>query len=162
MNNKLLVYFSYTGNTKIIANKILEKLNCDVLGLQPKEKYSENYQEVVDEYQSNESDKRVCELEPYSVDLDHYDTVIIGNPVWWYTITPVIRTFLKQHSLRDKTVIPFATNAGWLGRTFKEIKELCVDSNVKNEMNIVFTENYAQHKLKTPSSKIDGWLKSIY
>lgn len=162
MSDKLLVYFSYTGNTKIIADKILEKLNCDVLELQPKEKYSENYQEVVDEYQSNESDKRVCELEPYNVDLDNYDTVIIGSPVWWYTITPVIRTFLKQHSLRDKTVIPFATNAGWLGRTFKEIKELCVDSNVKSEMNIVFTENYAEHKLKTPSSEIDEWIKTIY
>lgn len=161
MNNKLLVYFSYTGNTKIIAKYIFDKLNCDVLELHPKDKYSENYQEVVDEYQNNENGKRICELMPYSVDLNKYDTLIIGSPVWWYTITPVIRTFLKQHSLECKTIIPFATNAGWLGRTFKEIKELCPDSNVKNEMNIVFTENYAEHKLKTPSSEIDSWLRSI-
>ena len=99
MNNKLLVYFSYTGNTKIIAKYIFDKLNCDVLELHPKDKYSENYQEVVDEYQNNENGKRICELMPYSVDLNKYDTLIIGSPVWWYTITPVIRTFLKQHSL---------------------------------------------------------------
>lgn len=139
----------------------MKKLNCDVLELHPKEKYSENYQEVVDEYQSNKSDKKICELMPYSVDLDKYDTIIIGSPVWWYTITPVIRTFLKKHSLEGKTVIPFATNAGWVGRTFKEIKELCPNSNVKNEMNIVFTENYTEHKLKTPNSEIDEWLKRI-
>ena len=162
MSNKLLVYFSYTGNTRIIAKYILEKLNCDVLELHPKDKYLENYQEVVDEYQSNESGKKICELMPYSVDLSKYDTLIIGSSVWWYTITPVIRIFLKQNSLAGKTVIPFATNAGWIGKTFKEVKELCSDSDVKNEMNIIFTENYAEHKLKTSSSEIDKWLKSIY
>ena len=98
---------------------------------------------------------------PYSVDLSKYDTIIIGSPVWWYTITPVIRTFLKQHSLEGKTIIPFETNAGWLGKTFKEIKELYPNSNVKSGMNIVFTENYAEHKLKTPSLEIDEWLKNI-
>lgn len=53
------------------------------------------------------------------------------------------------------------TNAGWIGKSFKEIKELCPDSIVKNEMNIVFTENHAKHKLKTPTSEIDKWIKSI-
>ncbi len=82
MNNKFLVYFSFTGNTKMIAEQISKELNCNMLELRPKEKYSENYQEVVDEYQSNESDKKTCELMPYSVDLNKYDTIIIGSPVW--------------------------------------------------------------------------------
>lgn len=161
MSNKLLVYFSYTGNTKIIAEQILKELDCDVPELFPKEKYSENYQEVVDEYQNNENGQRICELMPYSVDLNKYDTIIIGSPVWWYTITPVVRTFLKQNSLAGKKIVPFITNAGWIGKSFKEIKELCPDSIVKNEMNIVFTENHAEHKLKTPTSEIDKWIKSI-
>ena len=42
--------------------------------------------------------------------------------MWWYTIAPVVRTFLKENDLTGKTIIPFATNAGWLGRTFKEIE----------------------------------------
>ena len=95
-----------------------------MLELHPKEKYSDNYQEVVDEYQNNEEGKKVCELMPYSIDLNRYDTLIIGSPVWWYTITPAIRTFLRQNSLVDKTVIPFATNAGWVGRTFKRNKRV--------------------------------------
>lgn len=161
MSNKLLVYFSYTGNTKIIAEQILKELDCDVPELFPKEKYSENYQEVVDEYQNNENGQRICELMPYSVDLNKYDMIIIGSPVWWYTITPVVRTFLKQNSLAGKKIVPFMTNAGWIGKSFKEIKELCPDSIVKNEMNIVFTENHAEHKLKTPTSEIDKWIKSI-
>ena len=113
MSNKLLVYFSYTGNTKIIAEQILKELDCDVTELFPKEKYSENYQEVVDEYQNNETGQRICELMPYSVDLNKYDTIIIGSPVWWYTITPVVRTFLKQNSLAGKKLFPsWQTQAG--------------------------------------------------
>ena len=161
MSSKLLVYFSYTGNTRVIAEYISKKLDCDVLELYPKEEYSKNYQEVVDEYQNNENGSRTCELLPYSVDLNKYDTIIVGSPVWWYTITPVIRTFLKNSSLAGKTIIPFATNAGWVGKSFKEIKDLCPDSNVKNEMNIVFTENHTEHQLKTSYSEIDEWIKNI-
>ena len=72
---------------------------------------------------------------------------------------PAIRTFLTQNNLDGKTIIPFATNAGWLGRTFNEIKKLCPNSNIKNEMNIVF-ESYSD-KLKTDESEIDNWIDKI-
>ncbi|MDD3303353.1 MAG: flavodoxin [Clostridia bacterium] len=161
MNNSLLVYFSYNGNTKMIADYILNKINCDVLELKPKIKYSDDYQSVVDEYQNNETAKSTTKLEDYKIDIDKYEKVIIGSPVWWYTITPVIRTFLKDNDLSGKTIITFATNAGWLGRTFKEIKELCPNSTIKNEMNIVFTTNHKEHKLKTEYKEIDEWIEKI-
>jgi len=78
--------------------------------------------------------------------------------VWWYTIAPVIRTFLKQNDLSGKTIKPFATNAGLLGQTFKEIKKLCPNSNVKEGMNIVFTEDYNKNELVTPIDEIDNWI----
>ena len=84
--------------------------------------------------------------------------MMIGSPVWWYTIAPVIRTFLKQNDLSGKTIKPFATNAGWLGQTFKEIKKLCPNSNVKEGMNIVFTEDYNKNELVTPIDEIDNWI----
>lgn len=95
------------------------------------------------------------------MDLSKYDEIIIGSPVWWYTITPVVRTFLKENDLSGKTIIPFATNAGWLGRTFKEIKSLCPNSTVKNEMNIVFTEDYRENQLVTSPDEIDNWINSL-
>ena len=51
---------------------------------------------------------------------------------WWYRPCPAIRTFLTESNLDGKTIIPFATNAGWLGRTFNEIKKLCPNSNIQN------------------------------
>ena len=54
---------------------------------------------------------------------------------------------------------PFATNAGWLGRTFKEIKDLCPNSNVENGMNIVF-ESYSDNLVTSPD-EIDNWIESL-
>lgn len=140
MDNKrrIIIYHSYSGHTKMIANIIKKKLDCDVLELEPKYEFSSDYDEVVKEYQNNQKDKSTVVIKDININLDNYDEIIIGSPVWWYSITPVVREFLKENNLEGKTVIPFATNAGWLGGTFKEIEELCKNSSVTNEMNIVF------------------------
>ena len=135
---KIVIYHSYSGHTKMIANIIKKKIDCDVLELEPKYEFSSDYDEVVKEYQNNEKDKSTVVIKDININLDNYDEIIIGSPVWWYSITPVVREFLKENNLEGKTVIPFATNAGWLGRTFKEIEELCKNSSVTNEMNILF------------------------
>lgn len=158
-SKKLVVYYSYTGNTKMIAENIQKKLGCDILEIKPVIPYSTDYQTVVDEEQNNESAKKTPEIEKIDVDLNNYDEIIIGSPVWWYTIAPVIRTFLKENDLSGKTIIPFATNAGWLGRTFKEIKDLCPNSNVENEMNIVF-EGYSDNLVTSPD-ELDNWLETL-
>lgn len=155
----LLVYYSYTGNTKIIADMIKEKLDCDVAQLKPKTPFlEEDYQAIVDKYQSNESSKECVEIENIDVDLSNYDKVIIGTPVWWYTITPVLREFLKNNDLRSKEVYAFATNAGWLGITFKEIESYC---NVKKELNIQFAEDYREHKCLTSNDEINEFIDLI-
>lgn len=157
--NKLIVYFSYTNNTRTIANKIKEKLNCDILEIKTVIPYSEDYQSVVDDEQNSEASNHLPEIQEINVDLDKYDEIILGTPVWWYRPVPAIRTFLNQNNLSGKTIIPFATNAGWLGKTFKEIKTLCPNSRVENELNIVF-ESYSD-KLVTPEKEIDKWIDSL-
>ena len=159
MNKKLIVYFSYTGNTRKIANMIKNKLNCDILELKPVEPYSTDYQKVVDEEQNLEGSNHLRKYQDINVNLNDYDTIILGTPVWWYRETPVIRTFLKENDLSSKTIIPCATNAGWLGKTFIEIKKLCQNSKVESEMNIVF-ESYS-NELVTSKSDIDKWINDI-
>ncbi len=98
-------------------------------------------------------------IKDININLDNYDEIIIGSPVWWYSITPVVREFLKENNLEGKTVIPFATNAGWLGGTFKEIEELCKNSSVTNEMNIVFG-SYSDD-LVTSMDEINNWINTL-
>ena len=160
-NKKLVVYFSYTNHTKIIAEDIQKKLGCDILEIKPVKEYSKNYDLVVDEEQNNESSKKTPEIQKINVDLEKYDEIIVGTPVWWYTMAPVIRTFFKENDLANKKIIPFATNAGWIGRTFQDIKKLCPNSTVEKEMNIVFTENYKENSLVTPNKEIENWINTL-
>lgn len=158
-NKKLVVFFSYTGNTKKIAESIQKKLNCDILEIKPVKPYSTDYQTVVDEEQNNESSKKKPEIQSIDKDLSKYDEIIVGSPVWWYTIAPVIRTFLTKYDLTGKTIKPFATNAGWLGRTFQEIEKLCPNSKVEKGMNIVF-ESYSDNLVTSPD-EIDKWIEQL-
>ena len=157
--SKLIVYFTYTGNTKIIADKIKEKLNCDILEIKTVTPYSEDYDTVVNDEQNSEASNHLPEIKDINIDLSHYDEIILGTPVWWYRPVPAIRTFLSQNNLSGKIIKPFATNAGWLGRTFNEIKALCPDSTVYEGMNIVF-ESYSD-KLVTREQDITNWIDTL-
>lgn len=158
---KLVVYFSYTGHTKYIAEMIKEKLNCDILEIKPVKEYSKDYNQVVSEEQSNEISNKKPKIQSIDKDLSKYDEIIIGSPVWWYTIAPVIRTFLSENDLTGKVIKPFATNAGWLGQTFKEIQKLCPNSKLEKGMNIVFTEDYSENKLVTSLDEINDWINQL-
>ena len=159
VKNKLLVYFSYTGNTKMIANKIKEKLNCDILEIKTVIPYSEDYDTVVNDEQNSEASNHLPEIQDIGIDLSKYDEIILGTPVWWYRPVPAIRTFLKQNDLSGKTIKHFATNAGWLGKTFEEIRALCPNSEICEGMNIVF-ESYSD-KLVTKEQDIENWIKTL-
>ena len=154
---KIVVYFSYSGNTKMIAKKISTALGCDTLKIKTVKPYSADYNTVVNEEEGLAKSDKTPEIEKINVNLADYDTVIIGTPTWWYRPAPAIRAFLKENDLSGKTVIPFATNAGWAGNTLKEIKALCPNSNVVNEKNIVFNSN----RLKTSEKEVNNWVKSL-
>lgn len=156
----IVIYYRYGKHTKMIAERIKEKIGCEILEIQPKIPYSTDYQTVVDETEDNLESRKTPEIKDIEIDLNEYNKVILGTPVWWYTITPPIRTFLTKYDLSGKTVIPFATNAGWLGSTFDEIKELC-KSKVMNEMSIKFTTDHSENKLVTKEQEIENWINKI-
>lgn len=79
---KLVVYYSYTGNTKKIALNIANTLSCDILELEPKVPFSTDYQEVVDEYQNNSISNKEVEIKDITLNLEAYDEIIVGTPVW--------------------------------------------------------------------------------
>lgn len=93
-SNKLIVYFSYTGNTRMIAEKIKDRLGCDILELKPVVPYSDDYDSVVNDEHNSERSNHIPEIEKINVDLSKYDEIILGTPVWWYRPVPVIRAFL--------------------------------------------------------------------
>lgn len=138
----------------MIVDKIREKLDCDILKIEAVVPYSTDYDTVVNDEQNSERSNFLPEIKDININLDNYDEIILGTPVWCYRPSPAIRSFLTKYDLSGKTVIPFATNSGWLGKTFIRIKNISPNSNIKNNMNIVF-ESYSDN-LVTNEDEIDN------
>ena len=73
----------------------------------------------------------------------------------------ILHILMHLGSWIHKKIIPFATNAGWLGHTFEEIQKLCPNSKVENGMNIVYTEDYRENQLVTSPDEIDNWIQKL-
>ena len=137
----LIVYYSYTNNTEKVAKRIAELKKYDILKLEPLVDYSTDYQKVVDEEEAKMDSEEIVELKPLNVDLNQYDRIILGTPVWWYTMAPVVRSFLSGNNLNGKKVIAFITNGGWIGHTVEDIKKYC---EIENYINLKFNSDKIQ------------------
>ncbi len=81
MTDTLIIYYSFTGNAKKIANYVKEKKNADILELEPKAPFSSSYDEVVDEWQNNDI-KRDVEIKDVNVDLSKYKNIVLITCTW--------------------------------------------------------------------------------
>ena len=153
----IIVYFSYMGNTKKIAEMIHDKIGGDIVRVETIVPYGEDYNQVVNQGEDEVNHGFMPEIKPLDISIENYDIVILGTPVWWYTFAPAIKTFITNNDLSRKKIYPFVTNGGWIGHTFKDIKNACVDSVVEKGINIRFDATH----LCTPISEIEKWIDRI-
>ena len=100
----IVIYYSYLGNIKGIAEKIQKETGADIARIETVVPYEGDYNKVVDQ-EHDEVNRGYCpEIKPLDVNLADYDTVILGTPVWWYTFAPAMHTFLKSQDWSGKTV----------------------------------------------------------
>ena len=157
MSRKAIVYYSYSNNTKKIVDEIIKSVKADVYEIKPIIPYPDDYELLVKQEEHKQGKEEVVEIEDLKINLKDYDTIILGTPVWWYTMSSPIRSFLKNNDFTGKTIIPFATNGGWVGTTFEDIKKYAPGATIKNEMNIRFDGG----KLETSLVGITDWIDSI-
>lgn len=115
MSNVLVTYFSASGTTKSIAEKIADENGYDIFEIEPVEPYSsEDLDWTNKESRSTVemNDKKFRPPIKQSIDVSSYDTVVIGFPVWWYTAPTIINTFIESVDLKGKTIKVFCTSGG--------------------------------------------------
>lgn len=157
MNKKLILYFSYTGNTKYIAKLIQRNIEADICEIKVEKPYSEDYNLVVEQAKQEVNSQFLPTIKPLNIDFHKYTTIFLGTPVWWYTFAPAINTAFQQIDLTNKTIIPFITNGGWIGHTVKDIEKRCLHSIVRNPITIRFDKDI----LVTPINEIKNWIEKI-
>lgn len=116
MSKVLVTYFSASGVTAKTANKLAKEVDGDVFEIEPKEKYTSADLNWMDKksrssVEMNDPASRP-EIAKQVENMDMYDTVLVGFPIWWYVEPKIIDTFLDSYDFSGKTVIPFATSGG--------------------------------------------------
>lgn len=161
MTDTLIIYYSYTGNSEKIAYYVKDKLNADILKLEPKIPFSSDYDEVVQEWQNNEI-KRDVDIKEINIDLSKYKKIVLITCTWWYGISPVMKKFLKDYDLSNKDILVASSNAGWIGHSFKDYQTLLPNSNIKGELDLVFSSNENERdQMLTSEEEIDDWIKKL-
>ena len=109
----LVVYFSRSGNTRVVAGLLQRSLGADLFEVQPKVPYPQDYLATVEEAPQERDGGRARALASSVIDIARYDTIYLGFPIWGETAPPVIRGFLSSHDLSGKDLIPFITHGGY-------------------------------------------------
>lgn len=132
----LVVYYSITGNTKEVAQKIKEVTGADIFEIQTFQTYPSNYKELTDQAKKEIQDGYKPDLKN-DIDTNQYDVIFIGSPCWWSTYAPAVSTFLANHNLAGKTIVPFMTHGGsGLGRSVSDMKKAAPNSTVLDGLAI--------------------------
>ena len=125
MSKTLVAYFSATGTTKAVAERLAKAANADLYEITPVERYTDADLDWHNKKSRSSVEMDDLKSRPAIVgkvkNIESYDVVYVGFPIWWYTAPTIINTFIESNNLKGKTVIPFATSGG------STIRKSCAD-----------------------------------
>lgn len=130
MNRKLVAYFSASGVTAKVAETLSETIGADLFAIEPKVPYTKADLEWMDKSSRSTLEMKDPASRPEIArvrdNMEEYDTVFVGFPIWWYVAPTIINTFLESYDLTGKTIIPFATSGGsGMGKTNEKLLPSC-------------------------------------
>lgn len=130
MSKKLVAYFSASGVTKNAAQRLAQAAGADLFEIRPAVPYTNADLDWTNKNSRSSVEMRDPASRPEIAErldnMDAYDTVFVGFPIWWYVAPTIINTFLESYDFSGKTIIPFATSGGsGFGKTIEVLQPLC-------------------------------------
>ncbi|RAI15796.1 MAG: flavodoxin [Candidatus Melainabacteria bacterium] len=158
MTNKriLIAYFSWSGNTKYIAEKIHNTTGGDMFRIETVASYPEDYNETAYGIAKKQHEEGTKPELKDNGDVSGYDVIFVGTPAWWYEMAPAVKTFLTENNFEGKTIVPFITHGGGGKYTIAEdIGKLAKGAKVLKPFVV------ANRGGSNVQSDIDNWLKDL-
>lgn len=137
MSRKLVAYFSASGVTAKVAEKLSEAIGADLYAIEPEVPYTKADLDWMDKKSRSTIEMNNPASRPAITgkrdNMNDYDTVFVGFPIWWYVAPTIINTFLESYDLTDRTIIPFATSGGSdMGKTNEKLLPSCKGAKLLN------------------------------
>lgn len=146
----LVVYYSLTGNTKFIASQISNELNADIEEVKPIKDLDPNSGSKYFWGGMKATMKSKPDLEELVYNPSEYDLIIIGTPVWAWTLSPAIRAYCKKFDFGNKLIALFTSSSGNGIKAMSRFKEFMKNSTIIGENRFCdpLTNNPVQAKQK--------------
>ena len=137
MSRKLVAYFSASGVTAKVAETLSEAIGADLYAIEPEVPYTKADLDWMDKKSRSTIEMNNPASRPAIAgkrdNMNDYDTVFVGFPIWWYVAPTIINTFLESYDLTGKTIIPFATSGGSdMGKTNEKLLPSCKGAKLLN------------------------------
>ena len=150
----LIAYFSWSGNTRGIAEEIARQTGADLFEIEMVEPYSTDYNTVLEQAQHDQNIQARPTLSTHVEDMAQYDTILLGYPNWWASIPMPVASFLEEYDFSGKTIIPFCSNGGGrFGQSLTAIAKLVPDAAMGEALSI----NYSGGS--TMPADVAAWLE---
>lgn len=159
MKKALVLYFSVYGTAEKTAKEIAKQTGADIQEIVPVEPYDSNrdHYNALARRAKKEHDDDVRPAIRNPINIDEYDTIFIGYPMWWYTFPMIIYTLFDQLDFSGKTIVPFNTHMGsGDGGTYKTIRELEPEARVLEGLPIEMSDAE-----KGDAEAIHNWLERL-
>ncbi|MFC1704311.1 flavodoxin family protein [Candidatus Omnitrophota bacterium] len=157
-NKILVVYYSRTGHTQLVAEKLAERFDADIERLIDKRKrtgpigYARASKDAVA--------KNLTDLAPLTLDPSQYDVVLIGTPSWYGNMTPAVRTFLNKNDISGKVVAVFGTaHLTGVENACKQVAEAVLEEDFEKMPTLALRERDLKDEVL--SEKIETFYESV-
>ena len=153
----LIVYFSWSGNTRSVANTIQDLTGYDMVEIEVEEPYSSVYNEVTARArQELDNDIRPA-LVTQVENMGEYDTLIVGTPIWGSRLAPPVKSFLAMYDLTGKIIAPFCTHGGsGTAQSVNDIRAVCPNSEILQPLAV------SGSQAENARSSVKRWLQAIF
>ena len=128
----LVLYYSQTGTTQTVAEELQRQLGADIECIEAVNPYDGDFQATIERSGEEKKNGEVPEIKPIQANLDDYDVIFIGYPIWFGTYAMPIATLVKEHDFDGKTIIPFCTfGSGGLNSSTEDLKKALPKANIR-------------------------------
>ena len=153
----LIVFFSCGGNTRAVAGQIHDLIGGDMVEVETVVPYPDTYEEVTKIAPVELANDFRPELKTKVDNMEEYDILIVGTPIWGSHLAPAMKSFLASYDLSGKTIAPFCTHGGsGTAQSVNDIRSVCPD-------NVTVLESLAIYGNWAASSRndVERWLNRI-
>jgi flavodoxin len=154
--NILVAYFSWSGNTREIADQIHHLVGGDIFEIKPSRDYPVNYNSVLDMAKQEIRSGIKPELKDKPASIEAYSNIFIGYPNWWNTFPAPVATFLSEYDFTGKTIFPFCTHGGGgFGHSVSDIRKQCPSTEVSDGFSVT------GYRAGNANSEVEKWLNKV-